>query len=80
MNIHQHPTNNSVLAAPPGASIDQCRALPVTRLQYPDGLAALGFPVVATDKTSKLYRLADMPAMLAAMVRHLEAVQAKAAA
>ncbi len=45
-----------------------------------DGLAALGFPVVATDKTSKLYRLSDMPAMLAAMVRHIQAIQAKAAA
>ena len=45
-----------------------------------EGLESLGFPVVATDKTSKLYRLADVPAILAAMVRHLEAVQAKAAA
>ena len=45
-----------------------------------DGLAALGFPVVATDKTSKLYRLADMPAMLAAMVAHIQAIQAKQAA
>ena len=45
-----------------------------------DGLESLGLPVVATDKTSKLYRLADVPAILAAMVRHLEAVQAKAAA
>jgi hypothetical protein len=35
---------------------------------------------VATDKTSKLYRLADVPQILAAMVYHLEAVQAKAAA
>ena len=45
-----------------------------------DGLAALGFPVVATDKTSKLYRLSDMPAMLAAMVKHIQAVQEKQAA
>jgi hypothetical protein len=45
-----------------------------------DGLAALGFPVVATDKTSKLYRLADMPGMLAAMVAHIQAVQEKQAA
>lgn len=45
-----------------------------------DGLESLGFPVVATDKTSKLYRLADVPAILAAMVAHIEAVQAKAAA
>ena len=45
-----------------------------------DGLESLGFPVVATDKTSKLYQLADVPAILAAMVAHIEAVQAKAAA
>ena len=45
-----------------------------------DGLESLGFPVVETDKNAKLYRLADVPAILAAMVRHLEAVQAKAAA
>lgn len=43
MNIHQHPTNNSVLAAPHGASIEQCRALPVTRLQYPDGQAVRSY-------------------------------------
>ena len=45
-----------------------------------DGLAALGFPVIETDKGAKLYRLADVPAILAAMVAHLDAVQAKAAA
>jgi hypothetical protein len=44
------------------------------------GLESLGFPVVEADKNAKLYRLADVPAILAAMVRHLEAVQAKAAA
>lgn len=45
-----------------------------------DGLAALGFPHVATEKAAKLYRLADLPAIYAAMVRHIEAVQEKAAA
>jgi len=45
-----------------------------------DGLAALGFPHVATEKAAKLYRAADLSDIYAAMVRHIEAVQAKAAA
>ena len=45
-----------------------------------DGLELMGFPVVETDKNAKLYRLADVPQILATMVRHLESVQAKAAA
>jgi hypothetical protein len=45
-----------------------------------DGLAQLGFTHVATEKSAKLYKLADLPAIYAAMVRHIEAVQAKQAA
>lgn len=45
-----------------------------------DGLAALGFAHVATDKSAKLYSLASLPAIYAAMVAHIEAVQAKQAA
>jgi len=45
-----------------------------------DGLALLGFPVVETQQNAKLYRLADVPNILAAMVGHLEAIQAKQAA
>lgn len=45
-----------------------------------DGLAQLGFTHVATEKSVKLYKLADLPAIYAAMVRHIEAVQAKQAA
>lgn len=45
-----------------------------------DGLATLGFAHVATDKSAKLYSLAALPAIYAAMVRHIEAVQEKAAA
>ena len=41
---------------------------------------ALGFPHVGTDKAAKLYRAADLPAIYAAMVAHIEAVQAKQAA
>jgi hypothetical protein len=45
-----------------------------------DGLESLGFPVVETDKNAKLYRLADVPQILAAMALHIQAVQEKAAA
>lgn len=45
-----------------------------------DGLAALGFPVVEVDKNAKLYRAADLPAIYAAMVAHIQAVQEKQAA
>lgn len=44
------------------------------------GLAALGFTPAATDKNAKLFHEHQLPAILAAMVRHLEAVQAKLAA
>ena len=39
-----------------------------------DGLAQLGFKPAATDKASRLYRAADLPLILAAMVRHLKGV------
>lgn len=35
------------------------------------GLAQLGFPHVATEKASKLYRACDLPAIRVAMVQHL---------
>ena len=40
----------------------------------------LGFAPAATDRASKLYHEADFPNILAALVRHIESVQAKAAA
>lgn len=45
-----------------------------------DGLRALGFEIVAKDRAACLYRESDWPHMLAAMVGHLQAVQAKQAA
>ncbi len=45
-----------------------------------DGLAQLGFVHVAQDKAAKLYREADFPLMCAALVNHIQAVQAKQAA
>lgn len=41
-----------------------------------DGLASLGFPHAATDKSAKLYREHDFPRICAALVRHIQAVQA----
>jgi len=41
-----------------------------------DGLATLGFPRVATDKSAKLYRERDFPRICAALVRHIQTVQA----
>ena len=39
------------------------------------GLAELGYPHVGTEKASKLYRASDLPAIRAAMVQHLQAIQ-----
>lgn len=33
----QHPSNNAVLGAPPGASIEECGALPITRVRFEGG-------------------------------------------
>lgn len=41
MDRHQHPTNNAVLGAPAGMPIDECNALPITRIQYSDGTPAV---------------------------------------
>ena len=45
-----------------------------------DFLKGLGFEPAATDRASKLYFEADFPLILTALVRHIEAVQSKAAA
>ena len=45
-----------------------------------DGLAQLGFPHVATDKSARLYRACDFEAICAAMRRHLQAVSQGASA
>lgn len=41
MNPTQHPSNNDVLRAPPGVSIEQCRPLAITRVAYEDGTPAV---------------------------------------
>lgn len=45
-----------------------------------DFLKSLGFEPAATDRASKLYHEADFPHICAALVRHIEGVQDKAAA
>ena len=34
MRATQHPSNNDVLGAPPGATIEECHALPITRVRF----------------------------------------------
>lgn len=41
-----------------------------------DGLATLGFPHAAADKAAKLYLAHDFPRICAALVRHIQTVQA----
>lgn len=41
MERAQHKTNNDVLGAPPGVPIEQCHALPITRVQFADGVVAV---------------------------------------
>ena len=45
-----------------------------------EGLAQLGFPHVAQEKASKLYRAADFPSMRDAMVKHLMSLDRQQAA
>ena len=45
-----------------------------------EGLASLGFTPVATDKNAKLYRVADLSFICAALLKHIGQVQAKLAA
>ena len=42
-----------------------------------EGLASLGFPHVAQEKASKLYRASDLSAICSALIRHLELVRAQ---
>jgi hypothetical protein len=37
MRPTQHPSNNTVLRPPPGATIEECTPLPITRRQYANG-------------------------------------------
>lgn len=36
MRPAQHTSNNDVLGAPKGATVDECQALPITRVVWPE--------------------------------------------
>jgi hypothetical protein len=51
VNQLQHHTNNAVLGAPEGMTREECRALPITRISYPDGsLACVSFWVPTPEE------------------------------
>lgn len=37
MRPTQHPSNNDLLRAPPGATVEECAPLAITRAAYPNG-------------------------------------------
>lgn len=41
MRPTQHPSNNDVLGAPAGVRIDECKALPITRVRYTNGMTGV---------------------------------------
>lgn len=41
MRSTQHTSNNDLLRAPPGATVDECRPLAITRIVYQDGIPAV---------------------------------------
>lgn len=41
MRVTQHPTSNAVLGSPAGMTHDECRAAPITRIEYSDGTPAI---------------------------------------
>lgn len=45
-----------------------------------DFLSSLGFDAVATERSAKLYRASDFPRICAALINHIQAVQASRAA
>lgn len=60
-------------SGPPTLRLGQIneRLAPITLTA--DGLAALGFPHAATDKSAKLYHEASFPEICAALIRHVQA-------
>ena len=55
MQRTQHPSNNDILRAPPGVPIEECSALPITRIEYTDGTPAVASYWLPT--TEELARL-----------------------
>lgn len=63
MDRHQHPTNNGVLGAPPGMPIEECHALPITRIRYACGTPAVVSYWMPTEREISLL-LAGRPVRL----------------
>ena len=50
MRVVQHPTNNDVLRAPSGQTIEECRPAPITRTLYDDGTPSVATYWQPTDE------------------------------
>lgn len=50
MRLIQHVSNNAVLGAPAGRSVEECRPAPITRIAYSDGTPAVATYWELTDE------------------------------
>lgn len=53
MRPTQHPSNNGILRAPAGATVEECRLLAITRVTYADGTPAVQSYWELTDAERK---------------------------
>lgn len=70
------PANQPEPSGPPTLRLGQINERLAPIALTADGLASLGFAPAATDKSAKLYHERDFPRICAALVRHIQAVQA----
>ena len=62
----QHPSNNDVLLPPAGASIEECRPLPITRVKYDNGMVGV-WSYWQLDDIERQAVAAGAPVVLCAM-------------
>lgn len=68
MRPTQHRSNNDVLGAPAGMTVDECKPLPITRIEYSDGTpACVSFWTPTADELARLS--AGQPVMISAIGR-----------
>jgi len=70
MNRLQHPSNNGVLGAPPGVPIDECVALPITRVVFADGAHGLAHYWAPTAKELELLNAGKPVRVIVLAVTH----------
>lgn len=70
------PASQSEPSGPPTLRLGQINERLAPIALTADGLASLGFSPAATDKSAKLYHERDFPRICAALVQHIQAVQA----